>query len=120
MKTTERTTHAIDATGKSLGRIASEAAKALMGKTTASYTPHIRSDVKVAISNAAKVRLTEKKQLQKVYTRYSGFPGGLKHESLGSLRGRSGVSAALRHAIKGMLPRNTLLVARMKNLTITE
>ncbi len=112
--------YAIDAAGKSLGRIASEAAKALMGKTTADYTPHIRSNVKVSISNASKLRVTEKKRLQKVYTHYTGYPGGLRHESLGSLIGRSGASAAIRKAVKGMLPRNTMLVARLKNLSVTE
>lgn len=110
----------IDAAGKSLGRVASEAAKALMGKTGADYTPHIRSNVKVLISNASKLRITEKKRLQKIYARYSGYPGGLKHESLGSLIGRSGASAAVRKAVKGMLPRNTMLVARLKNLSVTE
>ena len=112
--------YAIDAAGKSLGRVASEAAKALMGKTAADYTPHIRSNVRVTISNAAKLRITEKKRLQKIYTRYSGYPGGLKKESLSSLIGRRGASDALRHAVKGMLPRNTMLVARLKNLQISE
>src|SRR5271167_1923793 len=117
---TEQKTYSIDAAGKSLGRVASEAAKALMGKTSASYTPHIPSNVKVTVINASKINLTEKKRLQKIYTRYSGYPGGLKKESLGSLRGRSGTSAAVRHAVKGMMPRNTMLVARMKNLIVTE
>jgi large subunit ribosomal protein L13 len=120
MNAVEQKKHSIDAAGKSLGRIASEAAKALMGKTHASYTPHVRSRVVVEITNASKIYMPEKKRLQKIYTRYSGYPGGLKHESLGSLRGRSGASAALRHAVKGMLPRNTMLVGRMKNLIISE
>ena len=111
--------YTIDAAGKSLGRVASEAAKALMGKTAADYTPHIRSNVNVVISNASKLRITEKKRLQKIYTR-SGYPGGLKKESLSSLIGRRGASDALRKAVKGMLPRNTMLVARLKNLQISE
>ncbi len=110
----------INAAGRSLGRVASEAAKALMGKAHADYTPHIRSDVKVIIENASKIRTTEKKRLQKIYTTYSGYPGGLKKESLGNLMSRSGMSAAIRHAVKGMLPRNTMLVGRLKNLSITE
>ena len=110
----------IDAAGRSLGRVASEAAKALMGKTSADYTPHIRSDIKVIVSNAAKIRLREKKRLQKKYTRYSGYPGGLKIESLAALMSRRGVSEAIRHAVRGMLPRNTMLVARMKNLSVSE
>ena len=110
----------IDAAGKSLGRVASEAAKALMGKTSADYTPHIRSDVKVSISNAGKIRIRERKRLQKTYTRYSGYPGGLKKESLGHLVSRKGAAEAIRRAVKGMLPRNTMIVARLKNLSVTE
>lgn len=120
MQTVEQKKYSIDAAGKALGRVASEAAKALMGKTHASYTPHVRSQVRVEISNASKIHMSEKKRLQKIYTRYTGYPGGLRKESLGSLRGRSGASAALRHAVKGMLPRNTMLVGRMKNLTIKD
>ena len=118
MNATKPQEYSIDATGKALGRVATEAAKALMGKAHASYTPHIPSNVKVTISNASKIRLTEKKRLQKIYTSYSGYPGGLKKESLGSLVGRRGTGEALRKAIKGMLPRNTMLVARLKNLKI--
>ncbi len=117
MKTKEYT---IDATGRTLGRVATEAAKALMGKSDADYTPHMRSDVKVLVTNAGKIRISEKKRLQKSYTRYSGYPGGLKRESLGSIIGRGGNRAALRKAIDGMLPRNTMRVARLKNLSITE
>ncbi len=117
MKTT---THAIDATGKSLGRIASEAAKALMGKMSAEYTAHIRSDVKVVISNAGKLHMPERKRAVKKYTTYSGYPGGLKHDSFNTLAARRGVGEAIRHAVRGMMPRNTMLVARMKNLTITD
>ena len=76
-KTTEKK-YEIDAAGKAVGRVASEAAKALMGKSHADYTPHIPSVVNVIISNAGKIRITEKKRLQKKYTQYSGHPGGLK------------------------------------------
>ncbi len=120
MTTTEQKTHAIDAAGKSLGRVASEAAKALMGKTSASYTPHIFSNVKVTITNASKIAMREKKRLAKTYTRYSGYPGGLKRETFSSLSSRSGTGAALRIAVRRMMPRNTMLVARMKNLSIKE
>ncbi|MBL8158650.1 50S ribosomal protein L13 [bacterium] len=113
-------TYEIDAAGKTIGRVASEAAKALMGKTSADYTPHIASIVKVTVSNAKKVRTTEKKRLQKKYTKYSGHPGGLKIESLGSLIGRQGNGAAIRKAVQRMLPRNTMLTGRLKRLTITD
>ncbi|HEY4521173.1 MAG TPA: 50S ribosomal protein L13 [Candidatus Paceibacterota bacterium] len=117
---TETKQYKIDAAGRSLGRVASDAAKALMGKALPTYTPHILSNVKVIIANASKIRTTEKKRLQKIYTTYSGYPGGLKKESLGNLVGRKGSSEAIRRAVKGMLPRNTMLVARLKNLSITE
>lgn len=115
MQTTEYT---IDASGKSLGRIASLAAKTLMGKTEARYTPHIASPVKVNIVNVGKLIMTERKQLGKKYTSYSGYPGGLKTEALGKLQVRKGHGEPLRRAIERMLPRNTMRVGRMKNLRI--
>lgn len=117
---TTQKTYAIDAAGKTIGRVAAEAAKALMGKSHADYTPHIPSVVKVTVSNAGKIRVGEKKRLQKKFTSYSGYPGGLKVESLGSLIGRRGKSAAVRKAVERMLPRNTMKTARLKRLTITE
>ena len=113
-------THTIDAAGKTLGRVASETAKALMGKMRADYTPNKSSDVKVTVSNISKLYISEKKSKGKIYTTYSGYPGGQKVESLASLNGRKGKSEALRRAVKRMLPRNTMLVARLKNLTVTE
>lgn len=112
--------HTIDAAGQSLGRVASRVAKTLMGKASADYTPHIRSEVKVAVTNAGKLHMPERKRLGKKYTTYSGYPGGLKVESLGALVARKGAKEALRRAIERMLPRNTLRVERMKRLTISE
>ncbi len=113
-------THTIDAAGRTLGRVASEAAKALMGKTHATYVPHIRSDVKVTIANASKLRISEQKRTHKMYQRYSGYSGGQKNLSLASVSARKGYREVLRHAIERMLPRNTMRVGRLKNLTITE
>lgn len=118
-KTTQKK-YDIDAAGKALGRVAAEAARALMGKAHADYTPHIPSVVTVTIANAGKIRMTEKKRLQKKYTQYSGHPGGLKIESLGSLVGRRGKSAAVRKAVERMIPRNTMKTARLKRLIVTE
>ncbi len=114
------TEHKIDAAGRSLGRIASEAAKALMGKTSADYTPNKFSDVKVIISNASKLHFSEKKRVQKVYERYSGYPGGLRREKFEELVARKGYDASIRYAVSRMLPNNTFRVARMKNLKITK
>ena len=115
-----KNSHTIDATGRSVGRIASEAAKALMGKMSASYTPHIRSDVHVTIFNAGKVSVREKKQVRTVLTHYTGFHGGLRKTTPARLAAKSGHGAVIRLAVRRMLPRNTMLTARLKNLTITE
>ena len=113
-------TYTIDAAGKSMGRVASEAAKALMGKTRADYTPHIRSDIRVSVVNVGKIYMREKKRISKTYETFSGFPGGKRVETLSMLDARRGKGEAVRRAVKRMLPRNTLLVARLKNLSVTE
>jgi large subunit ribosomal protein L13 len=116
----EQKNFTIDAAGRTLGRVASEAAKMLMGKTLASYTPHIRSDVKVSVVNAGKIYSRERKRKATIYTTYSGYPGGQKKESLAHLVDRKGYSEAVRRAVERMLPRNTMKTARMKNLIVTE
>ena len=112
--------HTIDAAGKALGRVAAEAAKALMGKMRADYTPNILSGVKVIIKNASKLHMRDRKLTTKIYQTYSGYPGGRRDESLRALNARKGYSAAVRLAVTRMLPRNTMRVARLKNLTIEE
>lgn len=112
--------HTIDAAGKSLGRVASEAAKALMGKMHADYTPNKESGVKVSIINASKMKIRLKKMESQQYQNYSGFPGGQRVETLRSLSTRKGYGAAVRLAVQRMLPNNTLRVQRLKNLHITE
>lgn len=110
----------IDAAGKSLGRIASEAARALMGKNSPDYVPNKRSVVKVTITNASKLHVREQKRVNKTYKRYSGYPGGLKQERFENLAARKGYAAPIRLAVQRMLPNNTFRTPRMKNLTITE
>ena len=117
MATTQSKKYEIDAAGKSLGRVAAEAAKILMGKTNADYTPNIRSDVKVVISNVSKITVREKKAVQTKFTRYSGYPGGFKIESLQQMNNRK-PGESLRRAIEKMMPRNTFRTERLKNLTI--
>lgn len=114
-----KTEFTIDASARSIGRVASEAAKMLMGKTSPDYTPNAKPIIKVLIVNAGKLSVSEKKRLGKKYTRYSGYPGGLKTERLGNLSARKGYGEPLRRAIERMLPRNTLRLGRMKNLKIT-
>lgn len=111
--------YTIDAAGKTLGRVASEAAKAVMGKTSPDYTPHIRSDVRVKIVNAGKIYMRARKRTTKTYTTYSGYPSGRRVETYAALSARRGADKPLRQAIKRMLPRNTFLTARLKNIEIT-
>lgn len=117
--TTAKTT-TIDAAGKSLGRVASAAAKALMGKTRADYVPHTSSDTSVQIVNASKLKVRETKMLSQQYQNYSGYPGGQRRETLKSLSTRKGYGAALRLAVQRMLPNNTMRTGRLKRLHISE
>lgn len=110
----------IDATGKKLGRVASEAASYLMGKKSPAYQRNELSGIKVAITNCAKADINEKKKLDKVYVTFTGFRGGLFNESLGHLSERKGYSEAFRLAVYRMLPSNSHRKEMMKNLTLSE
>lgn len=110
----------INAQGKSLGRVASEAAKMLMGKDSAAYEPHLVQGDGVHIVNASQVAMTEKKLKQKQYGRYTGYPGGLKFQTLEQLVAKKGYAEAFRKAVYGMLPNNKLRARMMKQLKVTE
>lgn len=97
----------IDAKDKVLGRIAVETARILRGKHKPQFAPHMDSGDFVIIINAAKVRLTGKKLRQKMYYRHSGYQGGLKSTSAQTLL-RVKPEEVVLHAVKGMLPKNTL------------
>jgi large subunit ribosomal protein L13 len=115
-----RTIHTIDAQAKKIGRISSEAAKILMGKNSTAYAPNVVADVEVRIINAAKADVGEKKKAEKIYTRYTGFPGGLIETSMLRLIEKKGMSEVFRVAVLGMLPKNKLQARIIKNLVVTE
>lgn len=108
----------IDAQDKSLGRVASAAAKALLGKHAGGFARNVVADSKVTVTNASKVRLSGNKVKDKEYIRYSGYPGGQKSETYAMLTARRGHREAIRRAVLGMLPKNKLQMRRIKNLTI--
>ena len=108
----------IDAQGQTLGRVASAAAKALLGKHTASFARNVVVDEEVKILNASKVRVSGAKKDDKEYIRYSGYPGGQKIENYAMLTTRLGHAEAVRRAVKGMLPKNKLQTPRLKKLVI--
>ena len=106
----------IDARDQVLGRIASEAASLLRGKTKASFTPHVDCGDFVIIINAQHVKLTGSKDQTKVYYRHSGYPGGIRQQTAGRLRAAH-PERLLRLAVTGMLPKNRLgrrLVTKLK------
>jgi large subunit ribosomal protein L13 len=97
----------IDAKNQPLGRLASQVAQILMGKTKPQFVPYMDNGDKVVVLNAALVKVTGKKETQKTYTRHSGYPGGLRVQTLAEVRA-SKPTELVRHAVKGMLPKNRL------------
>ena len=113
----ERKWHLIDADGQVLGRMATRIADLLRGKGKAEYTPHADTGDFVVVINAAKVKLTGKKDEQKTYTRYSGYPGGLRTIPVARVRERH-PERLVEHAVAGMMPKNRLGRALLKKLKV--
>ncbi|MBI2613731.1 MAG: 50S ribosomal protein L13 [Candidatus Levybacteria bacterium] len=103
----KRSWHLFDAEGKILGRIASEIAKILIGKSKPYFVSNLDCGDYVVVINAEKVKVTGKKETQKRYSRHSGYPGGYREETLMELRRRS-PGDIIRFAVLGMLPQNKL------------
>ena len=115
--TRERNWLVVDATGKTLGRLATQIADALRGKRKPEYTPHCDVGDFVIVVNAEKVAVTGRKLEQKRYYRHSGYPGGLRSRTLEQqLEKRP--EEVLRLAVKGMLPRTRLGRAQLRKLKI--
>ena len=112
--------YTIDAQGKKLGRVASEAASVLMGKKSVTFAKNTVQDVEVEISNAKKTDISALKKTRDIYVTYTGSRGGLNKESLGQLINRRGMTEVYRRAVKRMLPDNKLRDLRMKNLSVKE
>ena len=107
----------VDATDKILGRLATKVATILMGKEKVIYSPHQDTGDEVIVINASKVKVTGKKPEQKLYKRYSAYPGGLNEETLQSVMKRK-PDYVIRHAVKGMLPKNKLAAKLLKKLKV--
>ena len=109
----------IDATDQVDSRLASQIAKLIRGKYKPNFTPHVDCGDNVIIINAAKVVFTGKKETDKVYTRYTGYPGGQRFNTPEQLRKRpDGMDKILRHAVKGMLPKGRLGRQLIDNLYV--
>ena len=112
----DKTWHHIDADGKILGRIATEIATILMGKHRPDYTPHILVGEGVIVTNADKIKLTGNKANTRVYTFYTGHPGGLREKLLGEYM-EAAPDEVVRLAVRRMLPKNRIarrMIARLK------
>ena len=107
----------IDAEDQVLGRVATKAATILKGKHKPQYTPHVDTGDFVVVVNADKIRVTGAKTTDKVYSRHSGFPGGLKQETFEEAMAKH-PERVIEHAVKGMLPKNTLGRAMGKKLKV--
>jgi large subunit ribosomal protein L13 len=109
--------HVIDADGRVLGRIATAAARLLQGKHKPTYTPFLDTGDHVVVVNAAKVKLTGRKEDQKIYRQHSGYEGGLREERARLLRQRR-PERLVEEAVRGMLPKTTLGEAMYRKLKV--
>lgn len=117
-KDIKRSWHLVDLRGKTLGRIATEIAKLLMGKTKPYFVRNLDCGDFVVAVNASEVKVTGRKESLKKYYRYSGYPGGLRVETLGNLRERK-PEEIIKHAVRGMLPQNRLRERMLHRLHIS-
>jgi large subunit ribosomal protein L13 len=115
--TRERNWLLVDANGQTLGRLATQIADALRGKTKPEYTPHCDTGDFVVVVNAEKIAVTGNKRVDKKYYRHSGYPGGIKERSLNDMLERR-PEEVIRHAVKGMLPRNRLARKQLTKLKV--
>ena len=120
METSNKQTIELDASGKKLGRLASEIAILLQGKKRADYAPNKVGDVEVIVNNVNQLEISEAKKNTKTYDSYSGYPGGRKIQTMETVIARKGVAEVLIKAVRGMLPKNKLQKLRLQNLIIKE
>jgi large subunit ribosomal protein L13 len=113
----DRKWYVADASGKVLGRLASEIALRLRGKHKASYTPHVDTGDFIIVVNAEKILLTGKKLTDKVYYSYSGYPGGLRETTAGKMLAEKPENL-IRIAVQGMLPKTNLGRKMLKKLKV--
>lgn len=118
-ETIRRDWYLVDASGKTLGRLASELARRLRGKHKPVYTPHVDTGDYIVVINADKVRVTGRKLKNKMYYRHTGYIGNLKTESLEKLLSRR-PERVIELAVKGMLPRNPLGRKMLKKLKVVK
>ena len=113
----ERKWYVVDADGMMLGRLATQVANILRGKTKPIYTPHVDTGDYVIIINAEKVEVTGKKRQEKIYKHHTGYPGGLREVTFEKLQAKK-PEEIIRHAVKGMMPKGRLGRQMYKKLKV--
>ena len=113
----QRGWYVVDASGKVLGRLASEIARRLRGKHKPEFTPHVDTGDYIVVVNADKLRVTGRKAQNKIYHRHSTYPGGIYSESFAKLQARQ-PERVLKLAVKGMLPKGPLGYAMLKKMKV--
>ncbi len=113
----KREWYLVDAKGKILGRIATEIAKQLIGKNKPYFVPNMDCGDHVVLINADRVEVSGKKETQKKYTNYSGYPGGLRVRTYAEVK-KQGAEEIIVHAVAGMLPKNKLRAGMLKRLHV--
>jgi large subunit ribosomal protein L13 len=114
------TTYTIDATDRTLGRVCSEAASVLLGKKSVHFAKNQALPIKVTVMNAGKMHLPARRTKGKIYTRYTGHPGGLFFTTMEEMIAKKGIGEVVKKTVDGMIPRNKLRKPRMQNLIVTE
>ena len=117
IKDIERKWHVMDASGRTLGKLATEAARLLMGKHKPTFSPNLDTGDNVVVINAEKVQVTGNKLKQKQYYRHSDYPGGFKSISLEKMM-QDNPTRVIEHAVKGMLPHTRLGAQMRKKLRV--
>lgn len=113
----ESTWFVVDARGQTLGRLAANVAKVLRGKHKPTYTPHLNTGDFIVVVNVKGIRVTGKKPTDKIYTSFSGYPGGLRKRAYGDMVQRH-PTYPFRHAVAGMLQHGTLGKAQLRRLKV--
>ncbi len=116
-ETVERDWYVVDASGKPLGRLATEIARRLRGKHKPEYTPHVDTGDYIVVVNAEKVGVTGKKRRQKMYYHHTGYPGGIRGVSFEKLMEKA-PERAIEYAVQGMLPKGPLGRAMFRKLKV--
>jgi len=117
IKDIERKWHVIDASGRTLGKLATEAARLLMGKHKPTFSPNLDTGDNVVVINAEKIQVTGNKLKQKQYYRHSDYPGGFRSTSLEKMM-RDDPTRVIEHAVRGMLPHTRLGAQMRKKLRV--